>query len=45
MARGEVEAGFVYATDAAMMPGKVKVVFTVPLKEIIRYPIAESCPQ
>ncbi|HJV07285.1 MAG TPA: molybdate ABC transporter substrate-binding protein [Chromobacteriaceae bacterium] len=42
VARGEVEAGFVYATDAAMMPGKVKVAFTVPLKEIIRYPIAES---
>ena len=40
MARGEVDAGFVYATDAALMPGKVKVAFEVPLEVAIRYPIA-----
>lgn len=40
VARGEVEAGFVYATDAAIMPNKVKVAFTVPLKQSIHYPIA-----
>ncbi len=40
VARGEVDAGFVYATDAALMPGKVKVAFEVPLEVAIRYPIA-----
>ena len=40
VARGEVEAGFVYATDAAIMPGKVKVAFEVPVDIAIRYPIA-----
>lgn len=40
VARGEVDAGFVYATDAAIMPGKVKVAFEVPLDVAIRYPIA-----
>ncbi|MGV8923857.1 MAG: molybdate ABC transporter substrate-binding protein [Thermomonas sp.] len=40
VARGEVDAGFVYATDAAIMPGKVKVAFEVPLAIAIRYPIA-----
>lgn len=40
VARGEVDAGFVYATDAAIMPGKVKVAFEVPLDIAIRYPIA-----
>lgn len=39
-ARGEVDAAFVYATDAAMMPGKVKTLFTVTLAEPILYPIA-----
>jgi molybdate transport system substrate-binding protein len=29
VARGEVDAGFVYSTDAAIMPDKVKVVMTV----------------
>lgn len=42
VARGEVDAGFVYATDAAVMPDKVKVAFTVPLDEVISYPIAIS---
>lgn len=40
VARGEVEAGFVYATDAAIMKGKVKVVATVPTETSITYPIA-----
>ncbi len=40
VARGEVEAGFVYATDAAIMKGKVKVVSTVLTETAIRYPIA-----
>lgn len=30
VARAEVDAGFVYATDAALMPDKVKVALTVP---------------
>ena len=32
VARGEVDAGFVYATDAAIMPDKVKVAFVVPTR-------------
>ncbi len=40
VARGEVDAGFVYATDAALMPGKVKVAFTVPTTQPVLYPIA-----
>jgi len=40
LARGEVDAGFVYATDAAVMRGKVKVVAEVPLEEQVSYPIA-----
>lgn len=40
VARGEVDAGFVYATDAARMKDKVKVAFTVALDTPIRYPIA-----
>lgn len=42
VARGEVDAGFVYATDAALVPGKVTVAFSVPLQQSIRYPIATS---
>ncbi len=40
VARGEVDAGFVYATDAAMMQDKVKVALDVPLDVAIAYPIA-----
>lgn len=40
VARAEVDAGFVYATDAALMPDKVKVAFTVPTPKPIRYPAA-----
>ena len=42
VARGEVDAGFVYATDAALMQDKVKVAFEVPLEMAIRYPIART---
>jgi molybdate transport system substrate-binding protein len=42
VARGEVDAGFVYATDAALMKGKVKVAFEVPLDLAISYPIART---
>ncbi|WP_422837587.1 molybdate ABC transporter substrate-binding protein [Aquabacterium sp.] len=40
VARGEVDAGFVYATDAAIMKDKVTVAFSVPIQEAIHYPIA-----
>jgi molybdate transport system substrate-binding protein len=39
-ARGEVDAGFVYATDAALMPNRVKVALTVPTPLPVLYPIA-----
>ncbi|WP_066268961.1 molybdate ABC transporter substrate-binding protein [Hydrogenophaga palleronii] len=40
VARAEVNAGFVYATDAAIMPDKVKVALTVPTAKPILYPVA-----
>ncbi|MEG0882306.1 MAG: molybdate ABC transporter substrate-binding protein [Janthinobacterium sp.] len=40
VARGEVDAGFVYATDAAIMKDKVNVVLDVPLDAPVLYPIA-----
>lgn len=40
VARGEVEAGFVYATDAAIMADKVRQALRVPLAEAVRYPLA-----
>ena len=42
VARGEVDAGFVYATDAAIMKDKVNVAFEVPLATAILYPIAKT---
>lgn len=47
VARGEVEAGFVYATDALIMKDKVRVVATVPTEVPITYPvgIVASGPQ
>jgi molybdate transport system substrate-binding protein len=42
VARGEVDAGFVYGTDAALMKDKVKVAFEVPLDVAIGYPIART---
>lgn len=40
VARAEVDAGFVYATDAAIMPDKVKIAFTVQTDSPVLYPIA-----
>ena len=40
VARGEVDAGFVYTTDAALLAGKVKVALVVPTDKPILYPIA-----
>ncbi len=40
VARAEVDAGFVYATDAALMPDKVKVALVAPTATPIRYPAA-----
>lgn len=41
VARGEVAAALVYATDARLMKDKVKIAFTVPLETDISYPIAQ----
>ncbi|MGE8547747.1 molybdate ABC transporter substrate-binding protein [Alcaligenes sp. Marseille-Q7550] len=40
VARGEVEAGFVFATDAAIMKDKVQVMETLKTTEPVTYPIA-----
>jgi molybdate transport system substrate-binding protein len=40
VARGEVDAGFVYATDAAIVKDKVNVVATVQTATPVTYPIA-----
>jgi molybdate transport system substrate-binding protein len=40
LARGEVDAGFVYTTDAAIMSDKVKVAFQIPTPQPVVYPIA-----
>lgn len=40
VARGEVEAGFVYATDALAQKDRVRALFGVPTATAIRYPIA-----
>jgi molybdate transport system substrate-binding protein len=40
VARGEADAGFVYSTDAALMPQKVKVAATVPTGKPVAYPVA-----
>ena len=40
VARGEVEAAFVYRTDAAILPDKVRIVLEVPTATPVLYPIA-----
>ena len=40
VARGEVEAGFVYSTDALILKDKVRVAATIPTGTPITYPIA-----
>lgn len=40
VARDEVDVGFVYATDAAIFPDRVKIALRVPSTTPIRYPIA-----
>ncbi|CUJ34029.1 molybdate ABC transporter substrate-binding protein [Achromobacter xylosoxidans] len=40
VSRGEVDAGFVFATDAAVMPDKVKVAVRVSSQTPVTYPIA-----
>jgi len=42
VARGEVDAGFVYLTDALIMPNRVKVAFEVPVSTEIVYPVAAT---
>jgi molybdate transport system substrate-binding protein len=39
-ARGEADAAFVYATDAALAPDKVRIALTVATGTPVRYPIA-----
>lgn len=40
VARGEVDAGFVFATDAAIMPDKVKIIARLASPIPVLYPIA-----
>jgi molybdate transport system substrate-binding protein len=40
VARGEVDAGFVYATDVMAQKDKVRAVLTVPTTAPVRYPVA-----
>jgi molybdate transport system substrate-binding protein len=40
VARGEAEAAFVYRTDAAILPDKVRIVIEVPTATPVLYPIA-----
>ena len=42
VARGEVDAGFVYGTDAVIVKNKVRIAFSVPLDAPIAYPIART---
>jgi molybdate transport system substrate-binding protein len=39
VSRGEAEAGFVYRTDAVLVPAKVRIVLTVEGHEPVTYPV------
>ena len=39
--RGEVDAGFVYRTDALIEADKTRIAFTVPTASAVNYPIAQ----
>ena len=41
VARAEVDAGFVYRTDALIEPDKARIAFTVPTSSPVSYPIAQ----
>lgn len=41
VARAEVDAGFVYRTDAMIEAGKTRIAFTVPTAAAVSYPIAQ----
>ncbi|MET0208992.1 MAG: molybdate ABC transporter substrate-binding protein [Burkholderiaceae bacterium] len=41
VARGEVDAGFVYRTDALIEAGKTRIALTVPTTTPVTYPIAQ----
>lgn len=41
VARGEVDAGFVYRTDALMEKDKTRIAFAVPTSTPVSYPIAQ----
>ena len=41
VARGEVDAGFVYRTDALIEPYKTRIALTVPTATPVSYPIAQ----
>jgi molybdate transport system substrate-binding protein len=40
VARGEADAGFVYLTDAVLMPDRIRIAFQVTLDTDVLYPIA-----
>lgn len=40
VARGEVDAGFVYESDASILVDKIKILTSVPLPTSVQYPIA-----
>ncbi|MDB5826011.1 MAG: molybdate transporter substrate-binding protein [Variovorax sp.] len=41
VARGEVDAGFVYRTDAMIEPDKTRIALTVPTTTPVSYPVAQ----
>jgi len=41
VARAEVDAGFVYRTDALIEKGKTRIALTVPTATPVSYPIAQ----